>query len=941
MRGLRLAVVAAIVAAVGVFTVPAHGDPTPPVRVAIGPMGQGAPLGGEFDLADDGGFLSDWLIAYADCAKLVNYPDAPAPAGDELQGDAATVVPSTSNGGITNSGLTYTFSLRSGLGFAPPSSEQVTPDSFVVAIERFEKLEQQNFQGILNAIQGAAAYRAGTASSISGLSVSGSQLTITLTQPDPLLPAKLAMPMFCAVPVGTSLSQISPTPLPSAGPYYVDPATVTRDATTHELTGFRLLRNPNYGGSRPAVLPELDFSAQTQANSSTFVNDAINGAKASPPTTDWVAAGLTASQKGTLSPNYGAGSPPAAQGKQQYFEGPSAGTQYLVPNTTRPGLSDVRVRQALNYAVDRNTAAGFLFTDPNDQLTAPAFPGFQDLSLYPFSSDYATARGLMQQAGYDSGHHLALKIIAPPSGTRNQVANDLVTRLANIYVDLTVVTMNTGAANSFVSNPANLPNWDLLATGWSPDFLDGSDVIGPLLDGSQIDPSGNLAPGSVDYGRFYDPDWDPVFEYAYSLDPGSGRDDAWANLDANLMANDAPVIPLSDFKSADFFSPRVGCQVYTVYGIDIGRLCERTDVAAGGTVSTGSDTSSSDPVQTAVTSPAGGSVAVTTGTTATDVSGYDLLGQQVSIEAPASDAAHPLTLVFELDASALAAAGADANTVTVFRNGSPIDDCSPTHGTTADPDPCISSRATQTDGDAVLTVLTSHASQWNFGLADSTPPTVGSVSLSANPVPAGTSVKLSVSASSDATAAEFYVDQDNGAGLNLPLEGGAGSFISGAFGSNLSAGTHTLGIRVRDDAQNWTAVRTIQLTVGPPQPFLVGLQGLTVSGGSVVHGSVAGNGSVVVSGKSGVDGTVTVPAQNKLSVTGGSTVGGTVIGTTTAPSSCSGALSLDKGRSLTVSGTVCYATVTVKGKSTLKLAPGAVLYANSVTIAGGSIVQRS
>jgi hypothetical protein len=37
--------------------------------------------------------------------------------------------------------------------------------------------------------------------------------------------------------------------------------------------------------------------------------------------------------------------------------------------------------------------------------------------------------------------------------------------------------------------------------------------------------------------------------------------------------------------------------------------------------------------------------------------------------------------------------------------------------------------------------------------------------------------------------------------------------------------------------------------------------------------------------RSRIDGTVTVPAQNKLSVTGGSTVGGTVIGTTTAPSS--------------------------------------------------------
>ena len=597
------------------------------------------------------------------------------------------------------------------------------------------------------------------------------------------------MPMFCAVPVDTSLGQISATPLPSAGPYYVDPGSVTRDSSTNELTGFHLLRNPNYGGSRPAVLPELDFSVQTHANSSTFVNDAIAGAEASPPTTDWVAAGIPASQRSSLAHDYGPGSTPAADGEQQYFEGPAQGTNYIVPNTTRPGLSDARVRQAIEFAVDRTTAAGAFFTDPTDQLISPAFPGFVDYALYPLSSDPsddATAQGLMQQAHYNSSNRLPLIMIAPAAGARRQIANDLVARLSNIYIDLTVQT----GSQAFVSNPANLNSWDLFGTGWIPDYLDGSDVLGPVLDLRQ--------PGNVDVGR-----WAPLgndysgFDYAAGLDPGSGRDTAWVNLDRDLMTHEAPVIPLADFKNADFFSSRVGCQIYNpVYGIDIGRLCERTAVTGGDTYSTGSDTSASDPVQTAVTSPNGGSVSVTSGTTTgTGVSGYDMLTQEVSIQAPAAtDPQHPLTLVFQLDASTLAAAGANANTVTVFRNGIAIDDCSPSHGTAADPDPCIASRVTQSDGDAMLTVLTSHASEWNFGLGDSTAPTLGAVSLSANPVPVGTTVKLSASASSDATAAEFYVDHDQGAGLNLPLEGGGGSFVSAPFGSNLSVGTHTLGV---------------------------------------------------------------------------------------------------------------------------------------------------
>ena len=129
--------------------------------------------------------------------------------------------------------------------------------------------------------------------------------------------------------------------------------------------------------------------------------------------------------------------------------------------------------------------------------------------------------------------------------------------------------------------------------------------------------------------------------------------------------------------------------------------------------------------------------------------------------------------------------------------------------------------------------------------------------------------------------------------------------------------------------------------MGPPRPFLVGLQTLTIGGGSIVHGSVAGNGSVGVAGKSRVDGTRD-GARAEQSVgdrrehrrrdrdrdDDGS---GELLGHADVAS----------GKTVTVSATVCYATVTVSGKGTLKLAPGAVLYANSVSISGSSVVRPS
>jgi hypothetical protein len=137
---------------------------------------------------------------------------------------------------------------------------------------------------------------------------------------------------------------------------------------------------------------------------------------------------------------------------------------------------------------------------------------------------------------------------------------------------------------------------------------------------------------------------------------------------------------------------------------------------AGGTVSTNTTTSPDDPVGTSVTTPNAGQVTIQEGTTTTpNPSGYSLLGQQVQITAPTASAASPLVIEFLLDASVLPA-GADPASLQVFRDGVPIADCAANAGSSANPDPCVAARAVNGTGGVALTVRTSHASRWNFGL---------------------------------------------------------------------------------------------------------------------------------------------------------------------------------------------------------------------------------
>src|SRR5205085_10652262 len=105
-----------------------------------------------------------------------------------------------------------------------------------------------------------------------------------------------------------------------------------------------------------------------------------------------------------LATQYGARSPAAARGAQQYFVNPAPILDYLALNTHRPLFSDVRLRQAVNYAIDRPKLAGLGFADQPlpgptaDHYLPPGMAGYRAAHVYPPRPDLAKARQLVQSA---------------------------------------------------------------------------------------------------------------------------------------------------------------------------------------------------------------------------------------------------------------------------------------------------------------------------------------------------------------------------------------------------------------------------------------------------------------------------------------------------------------------------------------------------------------
>lgn len=480
-----------------------------------------------------------WQLLYATCAKLLNYPDKPGPAGSRLVPEVAQSLPKRSA-----DGKTYTFTIRRGFRFSPPSNEPVTAQTFKYAIERSLSPRMKGpalSNGFLTSVVGERAYVAGRAPHISGIVARGNTLTVRLTSPMPDLVSQLTMPFFCAVPIGTPIDAKGVRIIPMAGPYFI-----SSYRPGQELV---LTRNPNYTGNRPHRLERVDL---TYGRAKQKTDSQIEAG-----TADYAIDGVDAADAATLAARYGPDSPAAQRGLQQFFVDPLLGFDFLTLNTHRPLFRHAQLRQAVNYAIDRRALArlGSAFPyalRPSDQYLPPGVFGFRDASVYPVAPNVARARRL---AG---GKRRTAVFYTCNHSPCDQMAQVVKTDLATIGIDVQVKTFPIDALFTRVGRTGE--PFDLSWNEWVADYPDPDNFLNFLAQGGVIP-------------TFDDPAFERKLAAAARLS-GPARYLAYGRLDADLARNGAPWAAYGNMLSYDFFSARMGCQVYQpVYGIDIAALC--------------------------------------------------------------------------------------------------------------------------------------------------------------------------------------------------------------------------------------------------------------------------------------------------------------------------------------------------------------------------------
>jgi len=528
-------------------------------RPPAGPRGGGTAtvsLQGDLDSLDPAiAFTHEsWQLLRATCGGLLNYLDRSGQEGARLVPELATALPRVSNGGRT-----YTFTIRRGVRFAPPSRETVTAATMAHSLERSlsPRLAPDTAgRGLLEDVVGAEAYATGKAKRVRGIVARGRELSVTLRAPNGDLPARLAVPTFCAVPSGVPpVAAPGAGPVPSTGPYVV----------TDHVPGERVVleRNPRYRGPRPHRLDRIEYVLGLGGERA--VEQVLRGS------VDYAADGLPPERERDLARRYGPGSPAARAGHQQFFERPYLQTDMLVLNTARPLFADRRLRQAVSYAIDRKAIAslppyrqdsGVTTLEPTDQFLPPGMPGYTDAKIYPIDGpDVAAARRL---AG-DRPRRAVLYIWRGLYGRR--VAEIVRRNLAAIRIKVTVRTRSVD--EHFGRLFTRGEPFDIGYFGWIADYPDPGDFLPRLFDGSRI---GLDANANASY--FDDPAFNRRLAESAAL-PAPERYAAFGRIDHDL-ARAAPAVALYNRAQRSLFSKRIGCQVqHPAFGVDLAALCVR------------------------------------------------------------------------------------------------------------------------------------------------------------------------------------------------------------------------------------------------------------------------------------------------------------------------------------------------------------------------------
>ncbi|HEU0163820.1 MAG TPA: ABC transporter substrate-binding protein, partial [Thermomicrobiales bacterium] len=140
--------------------------------------------------------------------------------------------------------------------------------------------------------------------------------------------------------------------------------------------------------------------------------------------------------------------------------GPTGSLWFLAMNVKDPHFTDVRVRQAVNYAIDKETICSAVLNGTADVAHGPLSPAFADYNpavenLYPFDAD--KAKSLLAEAGWNSDTEVTFYCSIGGSGmlSPEEMATVIQDNLHDVGFKTKIVTMELVSWMGTIRDPKN------------------------------------------------------------------------------------------------------------------------------------------------------------------------------------------------------------------------------------------------------------------------------------------------------------------------------------------------------------------------------------------------------------------------------------------------------------------------------------------------------
>jgi peptide/nickel transport system substrate-binding protein len=390
---------------------------------------------------------------------LLTYQHGEGTEGAEVIPGLAKEMPKISNGGKT-----YTLFLRPGLKYS--NGKPVKASDFPYSVERLFKVNSGG-SPFYTSIVGAEKFAETKQGGIPGIKANDKtgEIKIELEKPRGTFANELGLMFVAPVPKGTPDEDLSASPPPGTGPYMITKSQPGR--------GWEVERNPYWAKANSKAMPEyptgnLDGAKFTVVrNPQTQVNDIEQGKY------DYMENPPPADRYTEVKENF--------EGSQFRIE-PTISTYYFWMNTKQPPFDDVKVRQAVNYAVD-SAALERVYSGQikgTQQILPPGMPGYEKFELYPH--DMEKAKELLKEANPSD---MDITVWTDNESPNNEAGEYYEGVLKELGFNTKLKILNADNYFTVIGNQSTAD----LDTGWSDWFQDyphPNDFFQPLLSGESI-----------------------------------------------------------------------------------------------------------------------------------------------------------------------------------------------------------------------------------------------------------------------------------------------------------------------------------------------------------------------------------------------------------------------------------------------------------------------